>query len=774
MNVAFVLPYGEPSDGFFADTLLALLCADARARGHRAEMVRVYYDGRSAERDAEIVERLVAWLAQRACDLVVVERLFDATPMERHRRAFAESRVLQVTRGDSVEPGAGVDYVLGSAPGVTRRGTTRRTPQIDELRAAFDELLSVAPDLDAKWRSVPGLFRGGPTSSETGTPLGQGEREGEGPLGKERRTFPFAPVIEQEVIAPGAAPPVVRKTVFGNVGCPYARDPAESEHFRGVELPVEQELSRLGCAFCHMGGDYEVRSDEDVVQSLVAQARYYAERVEGLEEIVLSDQHPIRYLAALMRGARGLPQLRWLFPARADAVLREQRALEEAILSARANGQILEVYLSGFEAFSDRELARYNKGTTKSEMLESVELLRELGTRYPDAFEYARSRGHSMLLFNPWTRPEDVRESVDAMRAYGLGELFFEVGRNRLRLYPDLPITYAAERDGALEREWQAGDEGAARRKGYSSERPWRFLDGRTRALYGVAQLLRDELGTETELAQLSAAVAWAEAGHADVGGVARDLARLRQVFEMLLLDGARPKDLRRATTVAVEAVLFGGACNNGCGACPHRDGYVDDATLLGRVDAAAEHGRPLLFAGREPTLHPEVVQAVARSARPVGVVSNGRRFAYAAFTQAAVRAGLTAGSVKLFGATPNGADAITRDAGGFAQACDGVRQLRGRGVALELRTPLYRASLSTLERMAELAVELDVPALRVEAAVDAIGLDALSVAADGVERLARRCSSLGVALEAAPLRAGMRDFRYMPAHRERITKMSE
>ena len=59
MNVAFVLPYGEPSDGFFADTLLALLCADARARGHRAEMVRVYYDGRSAERDAEIVLDMV-------------------------------------------------------------------------------------------------------------------------------------------------------------------------------------------------------------------------------------------------------------------------------------------------------------------------------------------------------------------------------------------------------------------------------------------------------------------------------------------------------------------------------------------------------------------------------------------------------------------------------------------------------------------------------------------------------------------------------------------
>ena len=33
LSIGFVLPYGEPSDGFFADTLPAQLCAQADPRG---------------------------------------------------------------------------------------------------------------------------------------------------------------------------------------------------------------------------------------------------------------------------------------------------------------------------------------------------------------------------------------------------------------------------------------------------------------------------------------------------------------------------------------------------------------------------------------------------------------------------------------------------------------------------------------------------------------------------------------------------------------------
>jgi hypothetical protein len=147
-----------------------------------------------------------------------------------------------------------------------------------------------------------------------------------------------------------------------------------------------------------------------------------------------------------------------------------------------------------------------------------------------------------------------------------------------------------------------------------------------------------------------------------------------------------------------------------------------------------------------------------------VGVVSNGRRFAYAAFTRAAMRAGLAAASIKLFGTSAKIADDITRDPGGFDQALAGLAELSRAGAALEIRVPLYRDNLVALEQLADIALRAAVPSLRLELTLDAVGLEALGRAADAIQRLVRRCSTLGVALEAAPLCAGMRDFRFVPS----------
>src|SRR5207248_1164925 len=89
LSIAFVLPYGDGSDGFFPDALLEHLCALASDRGHEARIVRVYYDGRDRARDDDVRVRLSRWLDARDADLVVVERLFDPTPIRDHvaRRA---------------------------------------------------------------------------------------------------------------------------------------------------------------------------------------------------------------------------------------------------------------------------------------------------------------------------------------------------------------------------------------------------------------------------------------------------------------------------------------------------------------------------------------------------------------------------------------------------------------------------------------------------------------------------------------------------------------
>jgi pyruvate-formate lyase-activating enzyme len=721
LSVAFVLPYGEPRDGFFPDTLLGLLCAEARAAGHRGEIVRVYYHGHDATQDAAIRARLVDWLERRSVDLVVFERLFDPDPVRAFTAGAPHRRALIVCRGDSYDPVEGVDYVVGESA---------RSPTIPELVIGFRRVLAA---------------RAARLEPPTGVPLE--------PV---HERLPFRPVVEHDVIAPGEAPPVVRKTLFGNVGCPFADDAAANPHYAGLRLDEAPTVARHGCAFCSMGGDYQKRPDAEVVAALVDQALYFQARVPSLQELVLSDQHAIRYLAALLDAARaaGVRPTRWLFAARPDTFVRERRRVEAAIDAARSSGHAIEVYLAGFEAFCDRELDRYNKGIRVGEQLAAVAAMRELAALHPGTFAYARARGHSLILWNPWTTPEDLSESVETIRAHGLAELFHELGRNRLRLYRSLPIFHAAERDGALADRWDDGDEGAARRKGYSVEHPWRFLDPRTRMAHELASALRDRLGAESEVGQLRAVVdacrSWT--------GTERDVHRARAQV-LAGLDALAAVMGRYGAGESATPLLFGGVCNNGCPSCPNRDHWLDDGpeALARRIDEARRGSGWILLAGREPTMHPRFLEVVARARgpdrRPVAVVTNGRRFSYLAFARAAQKAGLEGASVKLFAPDEPAADRVARAPGAFAEALGGLRQLRALGLPrLELRAPLHHENLGRFEDYAALARAEGVTQIRVEAGLDAVGLASLGEAARALDRLAAACTRASIALEVTPL----------------------
>jgi pyruvate-formate lyase-activating enzyme len=765
LSIGFVVAYGEPSPGFFPDTLLAELAQAAREAGHTARIVHAYYDGKDAARDAEVGARLERWLGEAGADLVVLERIFDPAPVRAHVGRAAHRRAVLVTRGDSfdVVTGAGVDLVVGTAPGMTRSGATRRTPTVAELCGAFARLVeAVAHGEDPA--AVPGVAR-----------VHEGALDAAAPIERASPRRPYRAVAEHDVIALGPPPRVVRKTLFGNVGCPFADDPAENPHYRGLLLPEAPRLARLGCAFCAMGGDYEKRPDAEVIGHLVEQAAFWTSRTPDVSELVLSDQYALRYLAALVRAAAaaGVRPVRWLFAARPDAFVRERARVEQAIAAAAEVGHAIEIYLSGFEAFCDAELRRYNKGATVDDLTGAIAAMRELAVLHPGAFAYAAARGHSLILWSPWTSPADLAESAANLRKVGARELFHELGKNRLRLYRDLPIYYAAERDGALADAWDEGDEGAGRRKGYNVEHPWRFLDRRTRLAHELGLLLRDRLGVEGELAQLTAAAELAgrlDAASLDVGATVAAVARGLDAIEAALaaIHGAPAQ----GTGSRAAVVLFAGACNNHCRACSNGDAWLDDRAdaVLARVQAARarEPRIPIVLAGREPTIHPAfgAALAAARGAerRPVGVVTNGRRFAYAAFAQAAARAGLTGASVKLFAVDGAAADAIVECAGAHEQAIAGLRALRAAGlVDVEIRAPLHASALLGTAGFAAVARAVGARQIRVECALDALGLDRLAAAADAIARLAEACAREGVLLAASPLGVGTRLFDGYP-----------
>ncbi len=765
LRVAFVVPYGEHDPGFFPDTLAMVLAARASALGHEVGAVRAWYDGHVPERDAAVRASLSAWLASRSPDLVVVERLFDPSALEALRRARPEARVLLVSWGDA-QATRGVDLVLGAHAGMDRGRRTRRSPSAGELVLAFEALLTALAE-GAPLAGVPGLaFR-----AEHGWQSGPEPRSA--PLPR-----PFSIWLGWDDLALAASPPRQRVFLFGNPGCPYARDPADEPHYRDLRLDTPG-LSRLGCAFCQAGGDYEKRRDEHVVDELLEQAEVFGRAFPEVTERVIVDQSPERFLAALIEGAamRGLRPGRWLFSARADAFLREHPRLTQAIEAAARTGQRLEIFLSGFESLSDAELRRYNKGVTADELVQAVEAMRALARTHPEVFEFRRARGHSMLLWSPWTRPEDLRSNVERFRAHGLLELFEDVTRNRLRLYPGLPITLAAERDGALTEAWEEGDRGAAELKGYAVERPWRFLDLRTRLARGLTEALREELGAEGEIGLLAAATDHAESFAGTPAEVPVEIRRVLDGVRTLAAALARHGIGGTGERMRAAVVRFAGACNSGCPTCPHRERPLDDglAALEARVDAARAAGgtlgRAIAFAGREPTIHPGFLsllhRAAGRDRRPVFVVGNGRRFAVPRFAEASQRCGLVGASVKLFAPDAATADAIARDRGAFAQALAGIEALRAARVeALEVRIPLHARTVDRVLEYVPLCHALGVAAVRVEVALDALGLGRAEQAAAALDALAVIAGTEGICLAASPLRAGAGRFDEVPSLR--------
>ncbi|MBK9030482.1 MAG: hypothetical protein IPL61_03940 [Myxococcales bacterium] len=762
VRIALVLPYGTRSDGFFPDTLAGQLAADARAAGHHAEVVRVYYDGDRGAGDRAVGAQLAAWLEQERADLVALERVFDPAPIAAWKRGGAHRRVVLIARGDSLEPTPEVDAIVGWQRGATRTGRTRRAITVWQLADAFARLVT-AHARGEELALVPGVAGVVDGAITTGSPLP--------PEAGPRR--PLTPVLAHHAIASGPAPAIVRRTVFGNAGCPYAADPRALPLYRDLTWPDELEVAQLGCAFCCMGGDYERKADAEVIDALVAQARHITTVAPTTIELVLDDQHALRYLAELITAAAaaGVPPMRWLFAARSDTFVRERARVEAAIAAAEATGASVEVYLTGFEAFSDAELTRYNKGTTVADQLAAIAAMRALTAAHPRGFHHARAKGHSLLLWNPWTAPADLARSIAVIRAHGLGELFHGLGENRLRLYPDLPIFHAAERAGALTERWDDGDGGAGRGKGYHAERPWRFIDPRTALAWRLAGVLRARLGVTTEAAQLAAIAAYADTwrgDHADVEAAAGAIAtQLDGLVAQLAALARRQGGPRRGHQVRAEVVRLDGGCANACAACPNRD-RPDPRSAADAIAAARATGRPIVLAGREPSHHPDLIALITAAAgddrRPVGVVTSGRGFADPAVAAAAVAAGLTAASVKRFAPDADTADALAGAPGADAEARAGLANLATAGVAaIELRAPLAAANLIDYAAFAAIAGALPVTQVRIEGAIDAIGLAHLAAAGAAITALVAAAHAAGLAVEASTLDAGTTLAAWMP-----------
>src|SRR5205823_4652570 len=134
LRIAMVTAFGTRKGGYFSDALLGLLCSDARAMGHAATMLRVYYDGTDRERDAEVSKRLTQWFIDQRIDLVVTDRVLATDPFAQWKVRRPGSRMLLLPPPEGMGNVLAADAALGYRPYERRK---EHGEMGDEVRRAF-------------------------------------------------------------------------------------------------------------------------------------------------------------------------------------------------------------------------------------------------------------------------------------------------------------------------------------------------------------------------------------------------------------------------------------------------------------------------------------------------------------------------------------------------------------------------------------------------------------------------------------------------------------
>ncbi len=321
--------------------------------------------------------------------------------------------------------------------------------------------------------------------------------------------------------------------VFGSVGCGYRRSLRHNPYYEDLELPSGKWV---GCAFCGarafqpLTDGERPRCETDGAAGPAAEEARRAlaagtlripielvrRQVDSIARTLSPDRLPNalllpdierkEILAAVVDAVQGTGVMRdvpLLVALRADRLVDLADWLWETFASAKRAPVALQLFSCGIESFVAEELDRMHKGTTPQNNLRAVNLLKELEAASRGRFFYSGYMGLSVLLFTPWTTLDDLHLNIGLILHLRIEAEIGNLFMSRLRLHPDLAITYLAARDGLVVSEGDAEDEALRlnRRKLFAEELAWRHRDERMAAVTRIAvRLERDECLREDEL----------------------------------------------------------------------------------------------------------------------------------------------------------------------------------------------------------------------------------------------------------------------------------
>ncbi len=699
LGVAFVYLHAQQGPDFFADVPFCWAAGELRALGVAADVVHARLPRGDPAAAAPLIDELIATIGRLGHGLVVFEHLWLADLVSRMQSELGA--LVCETDANAVLAGQRVDFRL-------RWFVQHRQPLLDLVAA-----LRAGTDLMA----VRNLVAWPP---EAPAPLTSRRQERFPAEPDWLRAFcPITDAIEIGGLSGGSDAPL-RKTLDTNSGCPYARDVRRNPHFADLDLDALDPVYAVtlkGCSFCELGGDYRALTADQSVAVHVAQIGWYQRHLGRLDEVVLRDQSAIRYLPELIAACveEGLAPLGFLVPARGDAILRDGERLEAAARAAAGSGNWFTLYLIGFESFSQSQLDLYNKGVSVAEYAAALAQMRDLRDRWPGVYRMEAYGASSFILFNPWTRLEDLDETVAFCKDHGAHQLAHGWTLTRLRLQPHLPLYWRARADGLIVDSAPHADRGAAF-TGYGGESAWRYREARVGVIEDAERRLARHVRVDESVGLLDTVLDWARARWPDADapastqdgelealeaawqtlrgqwrpqdGVSGSGAGTRDAGPLQITLASPHSDPVAAPPVGLRApsagrtILLGDACNNRCRTCLGEHGRYETgvARLRAAVEAAARrHGRVVL-AGREPTLQralPRLIRAArAAGASRIELVSNGRALAASGVIERLAAAGLTTLLLKRHRLADSDEDRYAQAQGAGAQLWLGLARL--------------------------------------------------------------------------------------------------
>jgi hypothetical protein len=570
------------------------------------------------------------------------------------------------------------------------------------------------------------------------------------------------PDLPIEVIGIDANAGIANVDLVIGQACSYQR-PAAGDGFY-----ADVETKHLGCAYC-LGAMGVVGNEGDRTTRILERVREFRAEFKALKTVWIPFAETLfaELIGALERSRETalFHGIELAIQCRADVLVARSSEIEAFGASAHAAGTRVRLALVGFENFSERELDILHRGVAVSDLKRAADILQRWRAQPPLGLEL-RAVVPSFILFNPWTRLEDIELSLRGIRENRL--MFANI--ERLRISASMPIHVklveaGLSSDGPVSLEVHPN--------GYTDEVAYHFIDPRVAAASaGFATLKPYAMSDQPELLEAvvravrqapePAAIDWdqiaaqyrrleaaapdARSAGATTGARVTSIERVLKRVGLELGFAALEPPVRAPASRQTTGELLGSVgtdCNNGCVACvwTRRLDFSDPITLPLVADVA---GKRVVLAGREPTQRadlPELIAALkAAGAAVIELETNARRLTTPRYIRALVDAGLDEVTVKLFATTPEGWDQHTEAPGSFFQSLRALALVSLAAPGLAIRG-LVVPGVEPGTRLSELlafASELGIPSVRVSlrlAKLDLLGLERLAAELQGVPR---------------------------------------